>query len=100
MLWILCNELLYCRPQSLDRDRRIVDVNDKSISFVVDLHEFEDIVVNVAEELNLGLNSPIPSVFSQSRMPIEHAGVPSAHLMISNVIIIFVPVGSSASGGT
>lgn len=52
-------ELLRFGPQSRDTERRIVYVDCETVCFVVILHISEDVVVHVAEELDLWLNSPI-----------------------------------------
>jgi hypothetical protein len=46
------------------------------------VHEPEYIVVDVTEELNLRLNTPVIADILKSRMPIKHSTIPPAHLAV------------------
>lgn len=48
------------------------------------MHVSEDIVVNVAEEMNLGLDSPVVPCVLERRVLIEEATVPSTHLVVGD----------------
>lgn len=70
------------RPQGRDAIGTVVDVDIKAVGFVVVLHPRKDIVVHIAEEVNIGLHSPVVLYVLQRRMLTEHAAVPPTHLMI------------------
>lgn len=52
-----------CRwPKVRDTLRCVEKVDREAVGLVAVLHEPEDIVVNVAEELDLGFNAPVVAV--------------------------------------
>lgn len=69
-------------PESWDRFGRIVEVDGKSVGLVVVCHVAEDVVVDVAEEMDLGLYSPVELCVCERRMLVEEPGVPAAHLVV------------------
>lgn len=75
-------ELLRRRPQSWYTLRSIEQVDREAVGLVVILHVPEHIIVNVAEELNLGLDSPVVAGILEGWMFVEHATVPTAHLVV------------------
>ena len=52
------------------------------------LHVAEDVVVDVAEEVDLGFDAPVVTGVEEGGMLVEHAAVPAAHLVVG----IFVGV--------
>lgn len=46
------------------------------------VHVAENVVVDVAEEVNVWFNSPIVPIILKRGMLVEHSTVPSAHLMV------------------
>ena len=46
------------------------------------VHPAEDVVVDVAEEMHFGLDTPIVTNVLERRMFVEHAAVPAAHLVV------------------
>lgn len=82
VLGVLSQELFSLGPQGRDRLRRIVEVDGEAVSLVVVLHKAEDVVVDVAEEVHLGLHSPIILHVLQGGVFVEETAVPSAHLMV------------------
>lgn len=62
----------------------VVESNSEAIGLVVVLHVAEDIVIDVAKEVDFRFNAPVPSHILQGRMLIENAAIPSTHLMIRN----------------
>ena len=50
------------------------------------LHVPKHVVVHVAEEMHFGLDPPIVASVCESRMFVEHATIPAAHLMVGNEI--------------
>jgi hypothetical protein len=79
---MLCEELDSLGPQAWDTLRRVVQIDSETVGFVVVLHITEDIVIYIAEEVNLGFNSPVVLSMLQSRMLVKQATVPPAHLMV------------------
>lgn len=45
-------------------------------------HIAEDVVIDVAEEMNFGFHSPVKLHVCQGRVFVEQAAVPTAHLMV------------------
>ena len=78
------HEFLGLWPQSRYALRRIKQIDGEAIGFVVVLHVFEDVVVNVAEEVDLWLYPPVPPSVHQCWMFVEEAAVPATHLMIGH----------------
>ena len=76
------DELRGFRPQRRDRLRRIVQVDREAVRFVVVLHVSENIVVHIAEEMDLWLNSPVVLCVRKRRVLVEKTAVPTAHLMV------------------
>lgn len=70
------------RPQSGQCFGFIVQRNGEAIRLVVILHVSKNVVVDIAKEMNFGLDAPIPLGVLKSRMLVEETSVPSAHLMI------------------
>lgn len=70
------------RPQCRDRCGSIVEVDGEAIGLIVVCHEAEDIVVNVAEEVYLGLDAPVELGVLQRRVFVKEATIPATHLMV------------------
>lgn len=79
---MLRNELCGLGPQGRNRCRRIIKIDRKAVRLVMVRHVSEDVVIYVAEEMNLGLDSPVELHIRKRRMFIEKTAVPSAHLMV------------------
>lgn len=69
-------------PHAWDRPWVIVQVDGKAICLVVVLHIGEDVVVDVAEKVDIGLDTPVVASVSQRWMLVEEAGIPTAHLVV------------------
>ena len=78
-------ELAGLGPKGLDGLRGVVKVDGEAVGLVSVLHVAEYVVVNIAEELNLGLDAPIVTVLLERGVLVEHAAVPPAHLMIGDL---------------
>ncbi len=76
------HEFLGLRPQRWYTLGRVVKVYSEAVGLVVVLHPAEYIVVYVAEEMYLWLNAPVVANVFEGRVFVEHAAVPSAHLMV------------------
>ena len=59
VLGVLGYELEGLGPESRNRFGGVVEVDGKAIGLVVVLHEAEDVVIDIAEKVNLGLDTPI-----------------------------------------
>ena len=49
-------------------------------------HPAEDVVVDVAEELDFRLDTPVVSCICERGVVVEHARVPPAHLMVGDLV--------------
>ena len=77
-------KLLRLRPQRGYRLRRIVQINRKPVGFVVVFHVAEDVIVDVAKEVDFRLDAPVVADVGQRGVVVEHAGVPAAHLVVGD----------------
>lgn len=82
------NETFCLRPEVRNTLGRIKQVDGKTVSDVVVLHVPENIVVDIAEVLHLGLHTPVVAVVLKDRMLVEHAAVPSAHQMVGHLVAV------------
>jgi hypothetical protein len=69
-------------PEGRDAFRGVVEVDVEAVGLVVVRHVAEDVVVDVAEELDLWLHAPVVFCVRERGMVVEHAGVPAAHLVV------------------
>lgn len=76
------------RPQSRQALRRIVQVHGEAVRLVVVLHVAEDVVIDVAEEVDFGLDAPVVADVRQRGVPVEHARVPAAHLVVGDEVAV------------
>lgn len=81
-------ELLRLWPESGDTLGSVEKVDGETVCYVAVLYESEDIIINVTEKLNLGLDTPVVTVVLKGRVLIEEAAVPAAHLMVGDLIAI------------
>lgn len=76
------NELGRFWPERGDRLRCVIEIDCEPVGLIVVCHVAEDIVVNITEEMDLWLYSPVELCVCQSRVLVEETTVPSAHLMV------------------
>ena len=76
------NEFLRLRPQCRNTLRRIIEVDSEAVGLIVVLHPAEDIIVDVAEEMDFGLDAPVVADVFESGVFVEHSAVPAAHLVV------------------
>lgn len=63
------------------------------------LHPTENVVIDVAEELNFGLDAPVVLYVFQGWVVVEEATVPSAHFVVANFVgVLDVVFGEDLSG--
>ena len=68
--------------------RGVVQVDGEAVCFVAVGHVAEHVVVDVAEEVDLGLHAPVIPRVSEGRVMVEKAGVPAAHLVVGDQVPI------------
>lgn len=86
VLRVLGDELDRLRPQGWDGLWSVKEVDGEPVRLVVVLHVAEDIVVDVAEEVHLGLDAPVELNVLQSLVAVEQAAVPAAHLVVRDLV--------------
>ena len=82
------HELLRFGPEGGDALGRVEEVDGKAVGLVVVLHVLEDVVVDVAEEVHVGLHAPVPPRVLQRRVVVEQAAVPPAHLVVGHLVAV------------
>jgi hypothetical protein len=70
------------RPQSRESLGVIVKVDCEAVSLVVVMHVTEHVVIDIAEEMNIGLDAPIVPGVCERRVLVEKSAVPPTHLVI------------------
>ena len=60
----------------------VVEVDVEAVGLVVVGHVAENVIVDVAEELDLGLHTPVVFGVRERWVVVEHARVPAAHLVV------------------
>ena len=79
---IVLDELLRFWPQRRNAVGVIVDVDVEAVRFVVVLHPSKDIVIHIAEEVDVWFHPPVVLDVLERRVLAEHAAVPPTHLVI------------------
>jgi len=69
-------------PQGWNGLNVLVQAEDEAVFFAIVLHELERVVMNIAEELNAGLDSPVPFVVEHKGMAEEEARLVTAHVSV------------------
>lgn len=75
-------------PEGGDALGRVVQVDGEAVSLVVVVHVAEDVVVDVAEEVHIGLDAPVVARVLQGWVPVEEAAVPAAHLVVGDHVAV------------
>jgi hypothetical protein len=86
VLRVVLDELHRLGPEALDGFRVVVEIDGEAVGLVVVLHPVEDVVVNVAEEVDFGLDPPVPPGGLEARVAVEEAAVPPAHLVVGFLV--------------
>ena len=84
VLRMILDELLDTIPERWNRLDIFVQADDEAVLLLVVLHELERVVVNVTEELNAWLDSPVPLVVQHERLPKEETRLESAHVSVAD----------------
>lgn len=86
ILGVLGQELFGFGPQSRDGGRGVIQVDGEAVRLVAVVHVAENVIVDIAEEVNVGLDAPVVLCVGQGRVLVEHAAVPPAHLVIRDLV--------------
>jgi len=69
-------------PEGGDALGGVVDVDVEAVGLVMVGHVAENVIVDVAEEFDLGLHTPVVFGVCERWVVVEHAGIPAAHLVV------------------
>jgi hypothetical protein len=83
---VVLQELERLRPQCANRFGAVMDIDVPPIRFVVVLHPSEDIVVDITEEVYVGLDAPVVLHVCEGGVLAEEAAVPAAHLVVRGFV--------------
>ena len=82
VLRMCCQESLGFGPEGRDALRCVIEVDGEPVGLVVILHVAENVIINIAEEMDLWLHTPIILHMLKGGMLVKHAGIPTTHLVI------------------
>jgi hypothetical protein len=82
---MISDEFLSLRPERRHAFWTVIDVDVEPVRFVVVLHPAEHIIVDVAEEVHVGLHAPVVLEVLEGRMFREEPTVPSAHFVVRDL---------------
>lgn len=82
---MLGEELDSLWPQTRESLGIIVEIDGETICFVVVVHVTEDIIVDLAEEVDVGLDAPVVSGIREGGVLVEEPAIPTAHLVIRSL---------------
>jgi len=82
VLRVVLDELLGAVPKSRDGLDVLVQAQDEAVLLVILLHEAEGIVVNIAEELDRGLDTPVVVIAGEQRRSEEVSRVEATHIPV------------------
>lgn len=88
VLGVVLDELLGAVPESGDGLDVLVQAQNEAVLLVVLLHEAERIVVDIAEELNGGLNTPVVVVVHHGRLAEEETRLETAHVAVAHRVAV------------
>lgn len=71
-------------PQARKTARIVEDIHIKAILEPIITHKAKHVVLDVAEEMHVGLHAPVVVVVREDRMSVEEAGVPAAHVAVGD----------------
>lgn len=86
-------------PQRRNALRGVIQIDREPVCLVVVRHPAEDVVVDVAEEMYVGLDAPVVLRLGEGGVFVEEATVPAAHLVVGgHVAILDVLLGEEFGG--
>ena len=88
VFWVVLHEFLGAVPKSRDGFHILVQAQDETVLLLIFGHEFERIIIDVAEQLNTWLDSPVPFIFQHQFLSEEEPRFKSAHVSITDGVAI------------
>ena len=88
VLGVVLHELLGASPESGNGVDVLVERKNETVLLVVLVHDAERIVVNVAEELDGRLNTPVVFVVHHELLSEEETGLESAHVTVADRVTV------------
>jgi len=88
VLGVVLHELLGASPEGGNGINVFVQRKNETVLLVVLVHDAERIVVNVAEELDGGLNTPVVFVVHHELLSEEETGLESAHVTVADGVTV------------
>lgn len=88
VLRVVLHPLLGALPQSGDSLNVFVQRKSETVLLLVVGHELESVVINVAEELDAGLNAPVPLVVEHQGVTEEEAGFVATHVSVTDRVSV------------
>lgn len=88
VLGVVLHELLGTIPQRGDGLNIFVQAQHKAVLLAVLLHEAEGIVVDIAEQLDAGLNTPVVVVVHHQWLAEEEARLKPTHVAVADAVSV------------
>ena len=88
VLGVVLHPLLGALPQGGNSLDIFVQGKGEAVLLLVVGHELESVVFNVAEELNAGLNAPVPFVIEHQGVTEEEAGLVTTHVSVTDRVSV------------
>jgi hypothetical protein len=88
MLGVVLHELLGASPEGRNGVDVLVKRENKTVLLVVLVHDTERIVVDIAEELDRGLNTPVVLVVHHEFLSEEETRLESAHVTVADGVTV------------
>ncbi len=81
-------EVLHALPQRRDRLHVLVETQDEAVLLPVVAHVAEGVVVDVAEEIDARLHTPVPFELVHQRVAEKEAGFEAAHVSVADGVSV------------
>lgn len=92
-------EALCFRPERGDGEGRVVQIYGEAVGLVAVGHVAKHVVVDVAEEVHVGLDAPVVVLVGEGGVMREEARIPAAHLMVGYLVgVLDAVVGKDGCG--
>ena len=85
---VFLHEALDGVPKRRDSLDVFIQTQNEAVLFAVVCHEFEGVIVDVAEEFDAGLNTPVPLILKHQGMPEEKSRLITAHVTVADAVTI------------
>jgi hypothetical protein len=83
VFWVILHELLYAVPKSRDRLYVFVQTQHEAVLLLVVGHEFENVIIDIAEHLYTWLNTPVPFIVQHKWLFEEESRLKATHVTIA-----------------